>query len=95
MTFEALFSRLTARLRLAICNGETTERAFARRIGLSQPHLHNVLAGSRRLTQTVADRILDGLGISVEDLLTNDEKARSIAGAAKPPQSEGAPRATS
>ncbi len=75
MTFELLLERLAARLRAMIENGETTERSFARRIGLSQPHLHNLLAGARSMTPRVADRILEGMELSAIDLLTEEERA--------------------
>ncbi len=92
MTFERLLERLAGRLRAMIRNGEVTERGLARRIGVSQPHLHNVLAGARAMTPRLADRILAGLGMSVVDLLTGEEKG----GAAAPDQQvPEPPRATS
>ncbi len=91
MTFERLLERLARRLRTTIRNGELTERGFARRIGVSQPHLHNVLAGTRAMTPRVADRILAGLGISAIDLLTDEERR----GAAERGQAPERPRATS
>lgn len=50
-------------------NGEITERALARRIGLSQPHVHNLLKGVRTLSAPAADLMLEGLGLTVLDLL--------------------------
>ncbi len=79
MTFEQLLDRLTARLRAMMRNGELTERGFARRVGLSQPHLHNVLAGARAMTPRVADQILEELDLSALDLFTEEEKSAGAA----------------
>ncbi len=53
-------------------SGDITERGLARRSGLSQPHLHNVIKGIRSLSNDTADRLMLGLGISVNDLLWSD-----------------------
>ena len=50
-------------------NGEWTERGLARRVGMSQSHIHNVLSGARILTPPTADRIMQGLALSVLDLI--------------------------
>jgi len=51
-----------------IHNGETTERALAQRIGLSQPQMHHVLKRARTLKPEVADLLIAQLGISVASL---------------------------
>lgn len=56
-------------LRAKVRNGEITERALARLVGLSQPHLHNVLKGIRHLSPGVMDRCLYQLRLSVLDLM--------------------------
>lgn len=56
-------------LRTRVRNGALTERGLARLVGVSQPHMHNVLKGHRFLSQDLADRILQRLHISVFDLL--------------------------
>lgn len=80
MQFRQALDTLIADLNQKICNGELTERGLARRVGLSQSHIHNVLKGARILTPDVADRILGELNWSLEDLLTADLQR-------KPPQS--------
>jgi len=49
--------------------GEISERALARRAGLSQPHLHNVLKGVRALSPAAADQLMRALDVSVPQLL--------------------------
>jgi len=75
MDFETLLGRLLDRLRRMVRNGDMTERGLARRVGLSQSHMHNVLCGRRILTTKAADTILFSLGISVCDLATNAERS--------------------
>jgi len=69
LDFDGLLGRLLAWLRSQVHNGALTERGLARRAGLSQSHIHNVLKGRRVLTPTTADRILEALGLSLLDLL--------------------------
>ena len=47
--FAALQSRLKHAVIRRIYNGEFTERGFARMLGISQPQVHNVLKGARKL----------------------------------------------
>jgi hypothetical protein len=42
-------------------------------IGVSQPQLHNVLKGARKLHLPLADALLDYFQISLFDLFTNEE----------------------
>ena len=63
MYFERMHERLLESLRRRLQNGEATERGLARRIGISQPHLHNVLKGAKNLSPRMADRILLELGL--------------------------------
>lgn len=55
--------------RQAVQAGEISERALARRAGLSQPHLHNVLKGVRAPSPAAADQLLRALNVSVPQLL--------------------------
>lgn len=73
MLFEVLQKRLLGSLRVRVQNGEVTERGLARATGISQPHIHNVLKGARILSPEMADLILLRLGISLLDLLHEDE----------------------
>jgi transcriptional regulator with XRE-family HTH domain len=76
--FEIIRQRLIEALRLRIRAGEITERALARKAGISQPHLHNILKGVRALNPETADQLLETLGITVTDLLHSDELRRAL-----------------
>ena len=69
MTFLALHARLIRMVQVRIRNGDITERGFARLTGISQPHIHHVLKGVRALSPEMSDRILEGLGLTVLDLV--------------------------
>jgi peptidase S24-like protein len=73
MYFHQLQSRLLTLLRGRLQNGGLSERRLARLTGFSQPHVHNVLKGCRKLSPQVADQILLRLGISVFDLLHGED----------------------
>lgn len=77
VTFGFLKSRLIGYVNYRIRNGEYSERMLARIIGVSQPQLHNVLKGSRALSQDLADRLLRHFHIGCIDLLEPEELARS------------------
>lgn len=70
MTFQDAQLRLVAYVRDRIRNGELTERAFARQIGISQPHAHNVLKGIRNLSPEILDLTLRHFHLSLLDLAT-------------------------
>ena len=72
-TFSTLQARLLRVLSARIDNGEFTERGLARLIGVSQPQLHNVLKGKRKLQTKLADRILQKFEINVLDLFHETE----------------------
>ena len=89
---EIVKTNITRRIR----NGELTERGLARRLGISQAHMHNVLKGVRVLTPELADRILLEFHSSLEDLLGDvvPKKAPGRAGYADV-EPDVLPRATS
>ena len=62
-------------MKARIRNGEFSERALAGLFGVSQPQLHNVLKGQRKLQTSLADVMLSRFQISVIDLLSTSEKA--------------------
>ena len=76
---EARLNFLDAQLRLLtyvrdrIHNGELTERGFARLIGMSQPHVHNVLKGVRNLSISTSDSILNIFHMSILDLASLED----------------------
>lgn len=69
ITFRELQIRLLRAVSIRILNGDFTERGLARILGISQPQIHNVLKGARRLRPELADRLIGILEISVLDLL--------------------------
>ena len=73
MTFQDARLNLLAYVRSEVRNGELTERGFARLIGISQPHAHNVLKGVRTLSPEVFDLVLKYLHLSLLDLASIDE----------------------
>ena len=73
MSFELLQIRLLAEIRTRIRNGEMTERSLARIASISQPHIHNVLKGTRTLSISGCDRILERLRINLADLIPAGE----------------------
>ena len=73
MTFQDARLKLLAYVRNQVRNGELTERGFARMIGISQPHAHNVLKGVRTLSPEVFDLALKYLHLSLLDLAPLEE----------------------
>jgi hypothetical protein len=72
--FQALQERLLEIARERIRAGLYTERNLAKLCGLSQPHLHNVLKRVRTPSTTSADRLMEALGLKVQDLLWRGNK---------------------
>jgi plasmid maintenance system antidote protein VapI len=75
VTFRELKTRLVKVVNARVLNGDFSERGLARILGVSQPQIHNVLKGARRLRTNLADRLLTLLGMSVLDLLQAKEFA--------------------
>lgn len=73
VTFEVLQLRLIAFVNTRIRNGDFTERGLAKIIGISQPQIHNVLKGARKLGPELADRLIRKFEMSVLDLLEPGE----------------------
>lgn len=80
MTFREAQGRLLVYIQDRIHNGEFTERGFARVLGISQPHLHNVLKGARRLSPAIFDTILRYFQLSILDLASAAEVAADLKG---------------
>lgn len=72
--FGLLRLRLVSGIRDRVRNGEISERGLARVTGVSQPHIHHVLKGTRVLSLEMADRILERLQIDLVELLTAAEE---------------------
>ncbi len=75
LTFKAIHVRLLAFVNDRVQSGEFSERSLAGRLGVSQPQLHNVLKGARKLQIELADAMLAEFRISVLELLTKEESA--------------------
>ncbi len=73
VTFQALQTRLIAFVNTRIRNGDFTERGLAKILGISQPQIHNVLKGARKLSPELADRVIRKFEMSVLDLLEAGE----------------------
>jgi plasmid maintenance system antidote protein VapI len=78
LRFREAQSRLLDAIRQRIRNGDWTERGFAKLIGVSQPHVHNVLKGARALTTEISDLILTSTGQTILDLCTRAELERQL-----------------
>ena len=78
MTFDELRDRLVENLRRRVRSGAATERGLARSLGISQPHLHNVLKGKRVLSMENADDVLCRLQIDILHLIEPEELRESI-----------------
>jgi len=77
MTFHDLQQRLLEELRQRVRSGAATERGLARLSGISQPHLHNVLKGKRKLSLMMADGVLHRLQIDLLCLIELEELRES------------------
>ena len=75
MTLGDLQQRFVALLRKRVRNGELTERGLARMVGVSQPHVHNVLHGRRTFSLETTDDMMRQLRVDVLDLIEPDEWA--------------------
>jgi hypothetical protein len=75
MRFDDFQTILAASLRTRVRNGEFTERGLAKAVGISQPHIHNILKGARILSPAIGDQILNKLNLSLFDLLEPEHTA--------------------
>jgi hypothetical protein len=73
MTLGDLQQRFVGLIRKRVRNGELTERGLARMVGISQPHMHNVLHGRRSFSLQTTDDMMRQLRVDVLDLIEPDE----------------------
>lgn len=73
-----LCNRLIHNLKLGVSSGSLTVRRLAREIGVSQPHMQNIMSGKRSLTIEMADRLLRHQQRSVLDLANASELAEAL-----------------
>ena len=81
-----LCNRLMESLKVSIASGSLTVRRLAREIGVSQPHMQNVMNGKRALTMALADRLLEYQHRSVLDLATSAELGAALKQAESSPE---------
>lgn len=79
ITYRLLQTRLIETVNARIKNGEFTERGLAKLLGISQPQMHNVLKGARKLSVDLADRLLSAFGLTIIDLFADEELAEHAA----------------
>ncbi len=63
---------------MSVASGSLTVRRLAREVGVSQPHMHNLMTGKRALTIDVADRLLEFQHRSALDLATASELGEAL-----------------
>jgi len=63
-------------LKAGVAAGSLTVRRLAREIGVSQPHMQNIMSGKRALTMQMADRLLQYQHRSALDLASASELGR-------------------
>ncbi len=80
ISFRVLQTRLIKAVNWRIHNGEFTERGLAKLVGISQPQIHNVLKGARKLNVELADRLLSTFNLNLVGLLQDEEIAEEHAG---------------
>lgn len=73
VTFGVLQERLIQFVNGCIRNGDFSERGLARILGISQPQLHNILKGARKLRPEIADRLIAKFEMSALDLLEAED----------------------
>jgi len=78
MSFKLLKANLLTHVRLLVRNGDFTEHGLARFLGISQPHMHNVLKGMRPITPDLFDLMLGKFGMDVLDLYPRAELERYL-----------------
>lgn len=78
VTFALIQKRLLELLRYRLRNGDFTERGLGRVVGISQPHIHNVLKGVRVLSPDLSDMLITGLDLSLVELLGAEELADAL-----------------
>jgi transcriptional regulator with XRE-family HTH domain len=86
LTFQDARLKLLAYVRDQVRNGEITERGLARLIGISQPHVHNVLKGTRSLSMEMGDLLLRFLRLSLLDFAEQGEFEAQIRRRQPPPR---------
>src|SRR5215212_10749059 len=78
MRFDDFQRMLVTNLKARVRNGEFTERGLAKAVGVSQPHVHNILKGVRILSPDIGDQILTKLNLSLFDLLGPEQSTRPL-----------------
>jgi len=91
LTFQDAQLKLLTYVRSQIRNGELTERGFARSVGISQPHVHNVLKGVRNLSPEFFDLALKYFHLDMLDLIPLPELEANLRNRSMPRRSAEVP----
>jgi predicted XRE-type DNA-binding protein len=83
VSFKRLKANLLTHVQQLVRNGDFTEYGLARFLGVSQPHMHNVLNGIRPVTPELFDVILERFGMDVLDLCPRAHLERHLRGSAQ------------
>ena len=83
MLFQGLRANLLTHVQQVVRNGDYTERGLARFLGISQPHMHNVLNRLRPVSPELFDLMLERLGMDVLDLCPRADLERHLRGSAQ------------
>jgi len=73
-----LCDRLKENLKAGVASGSLTVRRLAREIGVSQPHMQNIMSGKRALTMQMADRLLQYQHRSALDMASPSELGEAL-----------------
>jgi plasmid maintenance system antidote protein VapI len=65
MRFSDLRVAMLADILGRVRSGEYTVRSLSKMAGVSQPHLHHVLAGKRQLSWEMADQLVERLNLDL------------------------------
>lgn len=76
--FRLLQARIISIARAKVQDGHFTERGLARHLGVSQPHMHNVLSGARPVTPELLERMLRGFRLALLDLYSAEELRENL-----------------
>ena len=73
LDFEVLHGRVVKHLQDIVRNGVVTERGLSRMTGLSQPHIHQVLKGTKFFSMASANQVLRSLQNDLVDFLEPED----------------------
>jgi transcriptional regulator with XRE-family HTH domain len=75
MNFSAMYNQLLLKLDRSLTTGHMSIRLLARKTGITQPHLSNVLKRKRMLSLGAIDKVLAAMGWTIPDLMSDSLQA--------------------